>query len=416
MLFSARYGGARAFRGFLMVGSLLVAGIATPAQEVVLSFNTANTAVTAGVPESLWLNVLNPSRQTALWSFPGTIAAKIISQTATFTNTLTIHSNSASGDATITPGSFTRREYVLSLPTSAVGKIIIEFTGLNAGHVVLEVETPLVASTAQTKRKSKFSRILQEAEPLEDGKPFDPGRFFVQQIAPHEPMYFIAGSESPNAKFQISFKYQLLNEAGWLAQKAPALKGFNVAYTQTSLWDLSAPSAPFFDTSYKPAFLYSWDRVVGREDVDWFRLDLQGGAQHESNGKGGVDSRSQNIIFFRPTLVFGRDDNFQLTLQPRAWGYVGGLSGNPDLDEYRGYFDLRAVVGWRRGLQLSALGRMGHEGNNSSAQFDLTYPMMKIVGSFSLYLQAQYFTGYGESLLRYNQRSDVFRIGFALYR
>jgi outer membrane phospholipase A len=31
-------------------------------------------------------------------------------------------------------------------------------------------------------------------------------------------------------------------------------------------------------------------------------------------------------------------------------------------------------------------------------------------------LQAQYFTGYGESLLLYNQRSDAFRVGFALYR
>jgi outer membrane phospholipase A len=77
---------------------------------------------------------------------------------------------------------------------------------------------------------------------------------------------------------------------------------------------------------------------------------------------------------------------------------------------------LRAVIGWRRGLQLSALGRMGHEGNNSSAQFDLTYPTMKILGSFSVYLHAQYFTGYGESLLRYNQRSDVIRVGISLYR
>jgi outer membrane phospholipase A len=41
---------------------------------------------------------------------------------------------------------------------------------------------------------------------------------------------------------------------------------------------------------------------------------------------------------------------------------------------------------------------------------------MRMAGSFSLYLQAQYFTGYGESLLGYKQRSDIFRAGFALYR
>lgn len=386
------------------------------AQAVVLSVTPTSNEVIAGMPEQIWLNALNPSDQTATWSFPETIEVQIVAQSSTLTGKLTLLTNTAPREATISPGAFARREYEMILPATTVGKVIIEFPGLNAGAVVLDVETPLVSSTSKTKKPSKLSRLLKEAEPLEDGKPFDPGRFFAQQISPHEPMYFIAGDESPNAKFQISFKYQLLNEAGWLAKHAPALKGFNVAYTQTSLWDLRAPSAPFFDTSYKPAFIYSWDRVVGREDVDWFRLDLQGGAQHESNGKSGVDSRSQNILYFRPTLVFGRDDRFQLTLQPRVWGYVGDLSDNPDLDEYRGYFDLRAVIGWRRGLQLSALGRMGHEGNHHSAQFDLTYPMMKIVGSFSVYLQAQYFTGYGESLLRYNQRTDSFRVGFALYR
>jgi len=31
-------------------------------------------------------------------------------------------------------------------------------------------------------------------------------------------------------------------------------------------------------------------------------------------------------------------------------------------------------------------------------------------------LDAKYFLGYGESLLRYNERSSAFRLGFALYR
>ena len=36
--------------------------------------------------------------------------------------------------------------------------------------------------------------------------------------------------------------------------------------------------------------------------------------------------------------------------------------------------------------------------------------------SFSLYLHVQYFTGYGESLVRYNERDSAFRAGFALTR
>jgi outer membrane phospholipase A len=399
----------------LLLG-LITGAAAVPAPELVWSFNSTNATVAAGTPTGLWLNVLNPAGPAVTWSFPETIGVRITSPDTTSTNTLTIQSPGAKNDITLAPGSFARREYLMTLPESARGRVILEFLPLNTVPIALEVGLPPPANTVAPRNKSRFTRFFKDAEPLEAGKPFDPGRFFEEHISPHEPMYFIAGTEAPNAKFQISFKYQLLNEAGWLARQAPALKGFEVAYTQTSLWDLDAPSAPFFDTSYKPAFLYSWERVVGGQERDRFRLDLQGGLQHESNGKNGVDSRSQNYLFFRPTLVFGRNDSFQLTLQPRVWGYVGDLSDNPDLDEYRGYFDLRAVIGWRRGLQLAALGRMGHEGNNSSAQFDLTYPMMRIFDSFSVYLQAQYFTGYGDSLLRYNQRSDVVRLGFALYR
>lgn len=405
-----------AFRVFGLPMVLLAISVAAPAQELALSFSTTNTALNAGGRAALWLNVLNPSGQPATWEFPESISGRIVTPNAIFTNTLTLRSNGAANLVTIAPDSFARREYGLTLPATAPGTVLIDFVGLDAGRVVLDVLTPPVAFTTPAAQKSTLSRILQDAEPLEEGKPFDPGRFFEQHISPYDPMYFIAGTESPDAKFQISFKYQLLNETGGLAQKAPALKGFYVAYTQTSLWDLSAPSAPFYDTSYKPAFIYSRERVVGREGVDWFRLDLQGGAQHESNGKDDVDSRSLNILFFRPTFVLGRDDDFQLTLQPRVWGYVGDLSDNPDIDDYRGNFDLRTVLGWRRGLQLSALGRMGHDGDNFSAQFDLTYPMMGIFGNFSFFLQAQYFTGYGESLLGYNERSDIFRLGFALYR
>jgi phospholipase A1/A2 len=402
----------RVLRGFTLLGLLFVLVVAATAQEVVLTFSTPNAPTTAGAPERLWLNVLNPASTAATWVFPPAIAARIMGPTATLTNTLTLQADAAAREVTVAPGSFARREYQLPLPATVVGQAIIEFPELNAARIVIEVAPPLAAR----KQRSQFTRIFKYAEPVEEGKPFDAGRFFEQQISAHDPMYFLAGDQSPNAKFQLSFKYQFLNETSPHATNWPALKGVKLAYTQTSLWDLSSPSAPFFDTSYKPALLYAWDRVMGGQERSHFRLDLQGGLQHESNGKGGVDSRSMNMIYLRPTFIFGRDDSFQLTLQPRVWGYLGGLNDNPDLDEYRGYVDLRAVVGWRRGLQLAALGRMGHEGNHTSLQLDLTYPTMNLFSSFSVYLQAQYFTGYGESLLRYNERTDSFRVGFALYR
>ncbi|HWH70387.1 MAG TPA: phospholipase A, partial [Candidatus Sulfotelmatobacter sp.] len=272
-------------------------------------------------------------------------------------------------------------------------------------------------SGSEPPAKTGLAKLLQQAEPTEPDREFEPGRFFKEHISGYEPFYFIAGTESPNAKFQISFKYQLLNNEGPVARHWTALKGFHVAYTQTSLWDWNQASAPFLDSSYKPELLYLWERVVGGQPTNWFRLDLQTGLQHESNGKGGEDSRSLNIAYLRPTLTFGRDDGLQFTFQPRAWVYVGDLSDNPDLPRYRGYADVRAILGWKRGLQLSGLGRLGEDADRGSLQLDLTYPLMTILsGSFSVYLHAQYFTGYGESLLLYNERSSAFRVGFSLYR
>ena len=257
---------------------------------------------------------------------------------------------------------------------------------------------------------------MKYAEPDQPGEPFNPSRFFKEHLFAYEPFYFIAGTESPNAKFQFSIKYQLLKNNGPLAEHVPELRGFYAAYTQTSLWDWNKASAPFFDSSYKPEFLYRRDKILGGGPTNWFRFDMQAGLQHESNGRDGDNSRSMNITYLRPTFTFGKGDNFQLSLTPRAWIYVGDLSDNPDIARYRGYADLRGSAGWPRGLQLAALGRLGHTGDHGSVQLDLTYPTMQFWGSFSIYLHAQYFTGYGESLLEYKQRSSAFRVGFSLYR
>jgi phospholipase A1/A2 len=245
----------------------------------------------------------------------------------------------------------------------------------------------------------------------------DPIEFFRQHFFPFEPFYFIAGTETPNAKFQISLKYQLFTDDVWLATKWSGATNLFVAYTQTSLWDWNEPSAPFYDTSYKPELNYTWLHVDGGHWGDGIRLDLQGGLQHESNGKDEADSRSLDVAYLRTTVTFGRVGEFQVSVSPKVFVYLGGLSDNPDIADYRGYVELRTVMGWSDNVQLSATTRVGNDFDRASLQLDLTYPMWKLpVLRSSLFLQAQYFTGYGESLLRYDGRSDSFRAGFALFR
>lgn len=398
---------------FLISMSLSVQG-----KDLTFTFSESEIASPTAGEGSFWLTALNTSRENATWVPPNEIQCQLTStQKAAQVTALLRHG--AVEPISIAPGTFARREYTFKIPENWTGEATLETRQLGSVRLVFDfraVSTNATAAVIEPEKRGMVYYLKGRQHSPDDGQ-YDPDTFFKQHIFGYDPFYFIAGTESPNAKFQISFKYRLLNDRGWLAQKAPLLLGFHLAYSQTSLWDWNADSAPFFDSSYRPEFLYSWDRVLGGGPTNWFRLDLQGGLQHESNGKSGSDSRSMNIVYFRPRLTFGKDSGPQLTLTPRAWVYVGDLSDNSDIDDYRGFADLRAAVGWKRGLQISALGRIGQRLSQGSVTIDATYPLMQPPnGSFSLYLHAQYFTGYGESLLGYRDRTDIFRVGIALYR
>jgi len=399
---------------FLTSMSLTASG-----KDLTFTFSESETAAATAGEGRFWLTALNTTTANATWVPPNEIQCQLTSSQKTAPVTALLR-NGAVEPVTVAPGTFSRREYSFKIPENWTGEVTLEAHQLGSMRLVFNFKTPSTKAettneSAPQKRGMVYYLKGQQHSP-DDGK-YDPDTFFKQHIFGYDPFYFIAGTESPNAKFQISFKYRLLNDRGWLARKAPWMLGFHLAYSQTSLWDWNADSAPFFDSSYRPELLYSWDCVLGGGPTNWFRLDLQGGLQHESNGKSGSDSRSMNIVYFRPRLTFGKDSGPQLTLTPRAWVYVGDLSDNSDMEDYRGFADLRAAFGWKRGLQISALGRIGQRLSQGSVTIDATYPLMQPPdGSFSLYLHAQYFTGYGESLLGYRDRTDIFRVGIALYR
>jgi phospholipase A1 len=242
---------------------------------------------------------------------------------------------------------------------------------------------------------------------------------FIHHFAPHEPMYIIGGTKAPQVKFQLSIRYRLLNPDGPLASKYQLLKGFNFAYSQTSLWDWSDPNMPFFyDSSYRPEFFYYLENLPKGTLPEGWQAGFQSGYGHESNGQRDPDHRSINILFLRPILTISqKNTDLFLTLAPKFYDYIGDLDLNPDIAKYRGYCDIRAVVGQRDGLQLAGIGRIGSNWDKGSAQMDLTYPLTKILdGNVDLLLDAQYFIGYGETLLTYNKYTQIFRIGLALVR
>ncbi len=227
----------------------------------------------------------------------------------------------------------------------------------------------------------------------------------------YEPIYFILGTY-PAAEFQFSIKYKVFN----YTNECNPLGYLYFAYTQTSFWDLFSKDPSFYDTSYKPSAFLKSTNVWSRGN---FQLGLQSGAEHESNGRGGTMERSQYTVYLQPTATLNLPESFQITLQPRAWFYTGVGHNNLDIDQYRGYADLLGAVTWTNDkyhekIQFATKFRVGDEGKHAGVQLDLRFNL-PVQLSFNPAFQLQYFTGYGQNFIQYNQVSHDFRAGICLF-
>jgi outer membrane phospholipase A len=238
---------------------------------------------------------------------------------------------------------------------------------------------------------------------------------YARKISFYQPIYFAAGVEPEESKFQFSFKYRIIDPEADIASRHPWLSGIYFAFTQTSFWDLDSDSVPFQDTSYKPELFFITENI----DSGFALLDgffIKTGVQHESNGRAGDDSRSTNITYLEPSMVFINEHNLSgLKISPRFWFYMHNEGTNRDLPEYRGYFDLGIAIGQAQSLIVDSHFSWAEQGG--SVQIDLTYPMHRLVGkNLDFFLHIQYVSALAESLLNYDERTDALRIGFAFIR
>lgn len=288
----------------------------------------------------------------------------------------------------LAPQDGARRRYAAQLPRLPAGTVQLELADRGSSVLVLLV-------SAEDSLRALTSGEDAALEP---------------PLSEHEPIYFSVGTRGDTtARFQLSFKYRLFDrQLGW-GREWPWLAGLHFAYTQTSIWNLSENSKPFLDTSYRPSFFWQWQRADDKTWIDGLRL----GFEHESNGKDGADSRSINTLFIRPEWRLAMADGKQLEFTPKIYGYLD-KTDNPDIEKYRGYVDWAVRYG-NRERSWRALARVGTD-EKGSFQLDwFERTRMLGTGPVSGYLHAQFFTGYGESLLDYNQRhKSQLRIGFAI--
>jgi phospholipase A1 len=311
-----------------------------------------------------------------------------------------LRAESAIGDPARVPvGGFVSRRYLLTLPADARGRAVLEVAGSwGTSRSVIDITAPAVPVSGATATREAHVDA------------FDRQRTFSARLTIDEPMYLIAGPEEPKGKFQISFKYRLFTFGK--ADEIERSHTLQFAYTQRSLWEFG----PFYDTSYMPELMYQWLETtpISHAGVTW--LGLESGVHHESNGRSGSEERSVNALYVRPLFSIGSPEGWHAVLAPELYGYVGGLAYNPDINRYRGNSELRATVGKGNGASLMLTLFPGEHFEHGSRQWDLSIPVRIPFTGLSTYLLVQYFDGYGESLLAYNQHTSVYRAGIEFVR
>lgn len=216
----------------------------------------------------------------------------------------------------------------------------------------------------------------------------------------YEPIYMLFThdfSKKPDRKadelhFEFSFERPIAYDVLGFGEK------ISFAYAQNSWWQITQDSAPFRESNYRPE-LYVSAPVP-------FADELKIGAMHESNGKGGEESRSWNRLYAQSTWSA---DGFSIT--PRAWYAFWLDRTNEDIADYMGYGDLRASYTFGK-QRLSALWRnnLHFDGSNRGA-IELNYSFPIFNSGFYGYLR--YFNGYGESLADYKRSVNKIGIGLS---
>lgn len=239
---------------------------------------------------------------------------------------------------------------------------------------------------------------------------------YLENISAYNPMYFLFGTNPKNSMFQFSFKYKFIKNRSNQPSAAPWYSKIYFAYTQTSFWDLKSESMPFDDTSYKPELFFLSSNYRGLESA-FAGFFLQMGARHESNGQSAELSRSTNTVYIKPIMIFyNKHSEWGLQIAPRLCAYFNNDNDtNPDLKDYRGFMNLQVKFGKADNVVVDNHIWTAREG--ISFQTDITYPLNRhIPTSLDIYFQAQYSNRLAERLRDYQERTEVFRLGFAVIR
>lgn len=182
------------------------------------------------------------------------------------------------------------------------------------------------------------------------------------------------------------------------------------AYTNHSFWQVynNDISAPFRETNHEPEAWVQFN--PGWEIFGIVNTSNSFGINHQSNGQSGELSRSWNRLFATFMLEFG-----DLGLSFTPWYRIPESESdddNPDITRYMGHYEIGAVYKWdEHTVSLMTRNAFESDFRRGSVQVSWSFPL----GAWPfLKGYVQYYNGYGESLIDYDQHVNRVGLGLAL--
>lgn len=199
-----------------------------------------------------------------------------------------------------------------------------------------------------------------------------------------------------DVKFQISLAIRLTDTV------LPWNSFLFLMYTQKTFWNVFENSLPMHDLNFNPGI--GWSKPFFNKNRYVGKLTLL--LEHESNGRDGEDSRSWNRISFYVSTIIDE----WLMVHAKFWIPIIDGENNKDILRYCGIYQSGVVIttpNKKFNFGLTLVKREGWNFNFNTI-FEASW---KVHEKSNLNLFLQYYNGYGESLLDYNQFHSRLRVG-----
>lgn len=197
-------------------------------------------------------------------------------------------------------------------------------------------------------------------------------------------------------KFQLSLKMPV-----WKNIRNSSSSLF-FAYTQLSYWQLYNGSPFFRESNYEPEFFLA-NEINWPLFRDWEVNFINAGLVHQSNGYGNALQRGWDRFYLE---AITSNDNWMVSLKP--WYVLSTSHNNDDITHYLGHGSIIVAYKYNRHVFSLQAHNVIENIGRASAGVTWSFPVTSYIKGY-----VQVFSGYGQSLVEYNHRTNSVGVGIA---